>query len=538
VATIRIAHNISALSAWQSVSKNMFAAQKSLEKLSSGMRINRASDDSAGLAISEKMRAQIRGLEQTARNIQDAISLIQTAEGGMNEIHSLLQRGRELSVQAANDTNSESDRAEIQKEINQIIKEVNRIANNTEFNTKKLINVKSGEPEKEQLFNKLKNVWLGQAEQLISTYYGLIGDGVALNVVLEEGSVGGVLAYVSALVPPTGTGTNLELHIEMADYRAGNIDDTVIAHEMVHAVLNRTVNVGSATGIPEWFNEGLAEFIYGADNRLKNELLSYTAADIANDATDVWGGTSKEYAGAYAAVRYMHDKIKQAGGNGIIDVLNYLKEDTTRTLDQALQNVAGFSGLADFQTKWGADGAAYISSMNLNNADTGGIGGFDADGGPVRDINTVVPDTVDSVDHFNVIYPNIPTGSTLTFHLGSNSSQVLRVNLFSVDAEALGIEEADVISDASASIGLFDSAIMVVSANRAKLGAIQNRLEHAASLTENYKENLVASESRLRDVDMAKEMMNFTKFNILQQSAHAMLAQANQHPQGVLQILR
>ena len=141
---MRINHNITALNAYRQLSVNNIGVNKSLEKLSSGMRINRAGDDAAGLAISEKMRGQIRGLNQAVRNAQDAISMIQTAEGALNEVHSILQRMRELAIQAGNDTNTDSDRAEIQKEINQLTSEINRIANTTEFNTQKLLNATSG----------------------------------------------------------------------------------------------------------------------------------------------------------------------------------------------------------------------------------------------------------------------------------------------------------------------------------------------------------------------------------------------------------
>src|SRR5690554_4285853 len=136
---MRINHNIAALNTHRQLTNNTLGASKSLEKLSSGFRINRAGDDAAGLAISEKMRSQIRGLEMAQKNSQDSISLIQTAEGAMNEVHSILQRMRELAVQSVNDTNTESDRQELQKEINQLTSEINRIGNTTEFNEKKLL---------------------------------------------------------------------------------------------------------------------------------------------------------------------------------------------------------------------------------------------------------------------------------------------------------------------------------------------------------------------------------------------------------------
>mgnify|MGYP001013611252 CR=1 FL=1 len=280
---MRINHNITALNTYRQLTINNTAANKSLEKLSSGYRINRAGDDAAGLAISEKMRGQIRGLNQAERNAQDAISLIQTAEGALNETHSILQRMRELAVQAASDTNTDIDRGELQKEIEQLLEEIDRISTETEFNTRTLLN--------------------------------------------------------------------------------GDFD-----------------------------------------------------------------GSS--------------------------------------------------------ETK------------------------------------------------------------KLTFQVGANQNQVVELTIGNMNAETLGVGAAatkvnlKTQSTASTAIFTIDKAIEKVSSERAKLGAMQNRLEHTINNLSTTAENLTASESRIRDVDMAKEMMEFTKNSILQQAATAMLAQANQQPQGVLQLLQ
>jgi len=274
---MRINHNISALNTYRQLSINNSMAAKSLEKLSSGYRINRAGDGAAGLAISEKMRGQIRGLEMASKNAQDGISLIQTAEGALNETHSILQRMRELAVQAANDTNTDPDRTALQDEVDQLLAEIDRIANNTEFNTQKLLN-------------------------------------------------------------------------------------------------------GSLSG----------------------------------------------------------------SGNGLI------------------------------------------------------------------------------------------------FHIGANSGQSIELNISAMTASGLGVNgiKIDTQSGADSAITTIQTAIDKVSEERAKLGAVQNRLEHTINNLGTASENLTAAESRIRDVDMAKEMMEFTKLNILQQAATAMLAQANMQPQMVLQLLQ
>ncbi len=272
-----INHNIAALNTYRMLSANNSSASKSLEKLSSGLRINRAGDDAAGLAISEKMRGQIRGLDQATRNAQDGISLIQTAEGALNETHAILQRMRELAVQAANDTNNDNDRAEMQKEISQLISEIDRISTDTEFNTKTLL-----------------------------------------------------------------------------------------------------------------------------------------------------------------------------------------------------------------------DGSLSVS------------------------------------------------GAELIFHIGANEGQNLSLAISDMGSDALGVSGINISTQAGAdsAITTIQTAIDKVSSERAKLGAVQNRLEHTINNLGTSSENLTAAESRIRDVDMAKEMMEFTKMSILSQAAQAMLAQANQVPQGVLQLLR
>ena len=273
---MRINHNISALNTYRQLSINQTLGNKSLEKLSSGLRINRAGDDAAGLAISEKMRGQIRGLDMASKNAQDAISLIQTAEGALNETHSILQRMRELAVQSANDTNNNNDREELQKEVEQLIQEIDRIAKDTEFNTKKLL----------------------------------------------DGSLSG-------------------------------------------------------------------------------------------------------------------------------------------------------------------------------------------------------------------------SDKALVFHIGANEGQNIELEINAMTASGLGVSGVDISSQSGAdkAITTIQSAIDKVSSERAKLGAYQNRLEHTINNLGTASENLSAAESRIRDVDMAKEMMEFTKMNILQQAATAMLAQANMQPQMVLQLL-
>ncbi|MGD8190273.1 flagellinolysin [Brevibacillus ginsengisoli] len=558
---MRINHNISALNTWHNQMINSKESEKTIGALSSGLRINQASDDAAGLSISEKMRAQIRGLSQASRNIQDGISLVQTAEGGLNEIHSLLQRGRELSVQAANDTNTTGDKQNIQEEIDQIKQEVDRISNNTQFNTLNLLNVASAKQDEKDLKNLLQTSWLGQAEKRINDYLGIHADRATMTVFYDRGGasdgVGGKVAYVQATVPAAGggLGTSLELHVDMADFDAGVAEDSVVAHEILHAVFDRTVNVGQGTGLSQsadkWFNEGVAEFIRGADDQILNNYGDVAtdavqrAALIANASTTFanWGtlAGSKDYATAYTAVRFIHDSIKAAGGNGIKDMVQWMAADpVNRTLGQAFTNAThgAFIDRVDFQAKFAAQADGFIQAkIKVTNADVGGIGGSDADSGAVLNRADVVPDGAQSVQYFNMVYPSTSTADDLQMQIGANTGQSMGVSLSKVDTVSLGIKNVNVVTNAKSAIGSFDSAIAIVSQERSKFGALQNRLEHAMSVATNSEENLTTSESRIRDADMAKEMMKSTKMNILSQATQAMLAQANQSSQAILQIL-
>ncbi|AET69168.1 flagellin/flagellar hook associated protein [Desulfosporosinus orientis DSM 765] len=548
---MRINHNVSTMNTYRSYALNSSQSQKSMGKLSSGLRINSAADDAAGLSISEKMRAQIRGMNQARRNIQDGISLLYVADGSLGEVHSLLQRGRELSVQAANGTLTTSDKQNLQQEIGQIVSGIDRIANNTEFNTIKILNVPSSNSQDAQIINGLQSSWLQQGEARILAQYGLSGDGQSLQIVMDY-TPQPYLAAVSYNIDGSGKAINEQLHIDVSAFTPATLpnggtapvyDDRIIAHELVHAIMGRSMNFAA---LPTWFKEGTAEFIHGADERLFADSAGGTNFGAVVGEFSSWEGTSIDYSAAYAAVRYMHDRIKASGGTGIKDIMTYLSANPSATLDDAIINDPhhAFANLADFNTQFAANGAAYMAGMNLTNTDTGAIGGADADGGAVLDAASVIPDTVnltsDPLVGFSEIWPgSIPSGlSDLKVQLGANTGNALTITLVDVRSTVLGLSNVDLVNQADTAITSFDSAIQNVSAKRGGFGALQNRLEHAIVVAGNSAENLTASESRIRDVDMAKEMMVFTKSNILTQAASAMLAQANQLPQGVMQLLR
>lgn len=574
--------NIPGMTAYRNLSSNTSHTSKSLEKLSSGMRINRAGDDAAGLAISEKMRAQIRGLGQAVRNAQDGISLIQTAEGALNETHSLVQRMRELAVQAGNDTNTGNDRTSIQEEINQLTSEVDNIANNTEFNTKKLLNVTSLAPIADSVLDNvlkgLKEGWLELAEERIQQQYGLIGQGTTkLQIVLEQGSPYGELAHVG------GTSAILELHIDMTDFADGNwengnnnlgkgfYDDRIIAHEMTHAVMDDALGVIKMNAMQNWFIEGTAEFIPGADERLKGVIGSFGAIDnakvtaLATRASDllngaVWNGDNMDYSAGYIITKYINSNL--SGGKMLADIMNDIKTSGAAgdvAVETAISNNTTSGSFASFKTDFANDVVAFISGLSIDwgadETDTGSIAGSDY-GGSALNAEDVIneSDADDNSDgqplaHFEVIWPTgIGSGNTssegIILQIGPNANQSITLQMQDMQADALGINESggglDVSTNgkAMAAIDKYDTAIKRISSFRAQLGAYQNRLEHSISNLSNSEENLTADESRIRDVDMAKEMMHFQMNNILSQAAQAMLAQANLQPQGILQLLR
>lgn len=571
---VRINHNLNAMNSHRLMNDTLSEKAKSTEKLSSGLAINRAGDNAAGLSISEKMRAQIRGLDQASRNIQDGISLIQTAEGGLNEIHSLLQRGRELSVQAANGTLTDDDRQSVQKEVDQINSEVNRIANSTEFNTIKLLNQETISSSAGAVADGLKKGWLEVSENLISSMYGLQGQGGNLNIILDQGSPYGTLAYVG------GAAGNIELHIDMSDFEPGDFpnginnmgkgfyDDRIIAHEMVHAVMDEDFGVTKINEIHSgngvWFLEGSAEFIHGADERLKQVIGNTGAIDntkvdsLINRATNllngaVWVGDNQDYSAAYAIMKYVNSKLT---GNmaDLMDDIDASVDTGINALKTAIGNRTTSGSYAQFITDFSQIGAGGGKDYVLNNitlnwgsdeADTGSISGSDHGGFAVNAEDVVdeatVADTADGqpLDNFNVIWPSTSNNiEPLKFQIGANAGIEIKINLIDVRTGSIGTKDVDVVSKASEAIDKFDNAINIVSYNRSILGALQNRLEHGKSVVDINYENTSASESRIRDTDMAKEMTKYSKENILNQAAQAMLAQSNQKPEVILELLR
>lgn len=410
--------NLAALTSSRNLSSTTADLNRSLERLSSGLRINQAKDDAAGLSISERMSAQIRGLNQASRNANDGISMLQTAEGALSSISSALQRVRELSIQAANATNSINDKRALQEEATQLIQEIERVSTSAAFNGEKVFDTSCasvlGTEDQLAVLYGLQTGWLEQSESLIQQYYGITADGADMNIELTTftDGAGGTAARVVGSIPGgfTGKATDVKLQIDMSDFSPANLpnggnapfyNDRIIAHEMVHAVMYRSMNIASMFNPAvdqTWFLEGAAEFIHGADERLQASIGSVGIGGVMTRAATfgggggAWGGTSDDYSAAYAAVRFMHQEIKNLGGSGIKDVMTYLNQNPAATLDNAINAATGgtYATANAFLGAFNAGGAAYIGGLNLTDADTGAIGGANADAGTVRTAESVI----------------------------------------------------------------------------------------------------------------------------------------------------
>ena len=519
-----INHNLMAMNTHRQLSINQSNASKSMEKLSSGFRINRAGDDAAGLAISEKMRGQIRGLKQAMRNAQDGISLIQTAEGALNETHAILQRMRELAAQSANDTNTDADRSEIQKEIDQLAKELTRIANDTEFNTQKLIN---GGIKAENLgelgfhigANEGQRVFLG-IEAMDAKTLQVSRDVVGAQ--LEAGAV-----QVTGVEVGASPGAALE-------------DGASIS------VTAQLVTGGSATPAAKTAqNAAQLNANYGdtiGDFVLNGETITLTALG----ALDGSGGTPLTIDAIATALQTDINSVFNGTDHGGVQFT--VSQDSgvltiTSTVDGAssVVDLSGSGTVAEMLGFTDLDDAVYGSDAV---ADTVTITFTDNNGHEVNVTGVATDATeVTGTDAFAGLKLTVegPLDDNLSATINIQM-EVSRSATFAdgkVDEEAYAAAGIDVSSRDAANSALttIQAAIDKVSAERSKLGAYQNRLEHTISNLGTSAENLQAAESRIRDLDMAEEIMVFTKNNILQQAATAMLAQANMAPQSVLQLL-
>lgn len=410
---LQINTNVAAMNAYRNLNGTQGAMATSLERLSSGLRINRAADDAAGLAISEKLRGQINGLRQASANAQDGISLIQTAEGALNESHAILQRMRQLAVQAANDTNTDADRAQIQKEVDQLSKELSRIGSTTQFNGKNLLN----------------------------------GDLTATPLSLQIGA---------------NAGQNLS--VSVGDVRGYALGMAGSASYLQSA----TVTTAPAAG----------DYTVVGDGGTGYNLLDSSGTKVGTSAD---GKTFKDLAATPATTFVFADAV------------------TSGTVTSDGTNVTANTKVAN-------------TGLQAGDYTVSGTSVLDSSGNKIGTYDTASFD--------------VSIGGTVVANFGQN------VTKFSVGGVDVSTRAA-----ASTAITTADGGVSKISDQRSTLGAVQNRLQHTINNLGVAAENLTASESRIRDTDMAKEMTAFTRAQILQQAGISMLAQANAAPQSVLKLL-
>ena len=540
---MRINHNISALNGWRSINSTNTDMGKTLERLSSGLRINRAGDDAAGLAISEKMRGQIKGLEMAIKNSEDAISLIQTAEGALTEVHSILQRMRELAVQASSDTNTNVDRNQIQAELDQLRQEIDRIARTTEFNTMKLLDGKI------EAFRPQANVKVvtGGNFNLQAVNSGDISYTIGSGITLAN--------YTGNI----GAGTTTTINLAINHSTLGTINLGNVRIETTNTVAK--IYIGDIGGTPK-------TTVTVADDT--SQLVTTTIGDLGISFVLTDTDTT---AGSSVSIRVTNLQITLATtktltgtvtfndareGSYVVEVGQF-QGAATSALDVRI-NHFNETGLASSPIVDFAAGAAIFGSQPTATGSLESTGSItfatlniQGDKGILFKWNTSVY-SINSFDGAALPLEEVVDSgvvraeerwyqdTSLVFQIGANEGHNMLAGLDDMRAAALGLTEQTLkVTDqnsAERTIMVVDAAIHKVSSARAALGAIQNRLEHTIANLGVAAENLTAAESRIRDADMAKEMMQYTKQLILLQSSMSMLAQANAQPQNVLQLLR
>ena len=459
-----VQHNMQAANANRMLNITTGAQSKSTEKLSSGYRINRAADDAAGLSISEKMRKQIRGLDKASSNAEDGVSSVQTAEGALTEVHSMLQRMNELAVQAANGTNSDTDRGAIQDEISQLTTEIDRVAETTKFNETYLL--KGGNGTKDVYMNGhdagLKGTLTDSATTAtFKVAAGALDAGKSVTIGGKDYTIGSTLDETKALAKAAEAARNTSFTVDDTKY---NVDAD-----------GKITKDGDATAVT-------VDNIVKTGSKVSYDGKTLTAADI-DAATGVDKSDSSVISAAHA-VDLMEKELTAANNIG------------------ATKTAATAKKVAAYTSK---DGVTF-------------------------DIQKGTAEVADKL--------------SFSLHVGSDADMTnkITVDIETMNSSYLGIKGLNVNDDSGIAgtyaIDAISDALQKVSEQRSSLGAVQNRLEHTIDNLDNVVENTTTAESRIRDTDMAEEMVNYSKNNILAQAGQSMLAQANQSNQGVLSLLQ
>ncbi len=462
-----VQHNLQAMNANRMLNITTGSQSKSAEKLSSGYRINRAADDAAGLSISEKMRKQIRGLDQASTNAEDGVSAVQTAEGALTEVHSMLQRMNELAVQASNGTNSKTDRDAIQSEIDQLTTEIDRVAETTKFNESYLLKGDADGATKD-VYMKGHDAGLkgtltdGATTATFKVAAGALDAGKKVTIGGKEYSIGSTKAEAEALADKAKTDAataDKEITIDGETYKCKTADK-------------------------KWYDK---------------DDLEVTIAD------KIKAGSTVKYDGKSLTV------MNDVGGDGVDDS------------DSSVISAAKAVGFMTTELTTANNIGATKTAATIN------AGTYASDTGIEFTINKGTAEVAEKLN-FNL-------------HVGSDADMTnkINVNIETMNSSYLGIKGLNVADEtgvaATYAVDAIADALQKVSDQRSSLGAVQNRLEHTIANLDNVVENTTSAESRIRDVDMAEEMVEYSKNNILAQAGQSMLAQANQATQGVLSLL-
>ena len=538
-----VQHNMSAANANRMLNVTSSSVSKTTEKLSSGYRINRAADDAAGLSISEKMRGQIRGLNKASSNAQDGISLIQTAEGALNESHSILQRMRELSVQAANGTETDDDREAVNNEIKQLQDELTRISDTTEFNTMKLLDGSQAGPKGVSATgNSTTSAIVAKTTsgKLTTTAADMSGftladetmniDGVDVKVEWTKLSADDQAALKKKWNGTAGTDFSTDDAKKAASIMEKAINDAItksgynVGDVSVKSTGTGTFEIkSSSSGTDSVIETGINTGYIGK--------MSTATADAGQKAT----GTTTYSGDAVAATEKFYMNINGQslvvtpaavnGGAAMSDVATGLQTSINAAIDT-------------FNT--GRDEDDKLKKVTVSATNEGRLV-INSESGAVSFSDFGSGEAVKKLGLDAASTKNAGNGG-ITLQIGANEGQVMNFSINNMSAESLGVggNKVDLSTQDSAkkATTTIDSAIKQVSAQRSQLGAVQNRLEHTINNLDTAAENTQTAESRIRDTDMAKEMVEYSKNNILMQAGQSMLAQANQSNQGVLSLLQ
>ena len=629
-----VQHNMQAANANRMLNVTTSAQSKSTEKLSSGYKINRAADDAAGLTISEKMRKQIRGLDRASTNAEDGVSAVQTAEGALTEVHSMLQRMNELATQSANGTNSTTDRQAIQDEIDQLTTEIDRVSETTKFNETYLL---KGDTDGATSAKNVNAHDAGLAGKLVANGDGTstfkldkaLADGDNVTIAGKKYTIGSTTASTDGfekldtlkdkkvsvgdsvtdangnkktLVDKVANATAIykaddKIKIDGKEYTIATATDlsNATGAKLSAADAQQMVSEALANGKEASFtSKKLAAGIYGADatvdvkivsnldtNKEVSSLSIATTAKVsdlkgtalaAGDVVSLSGKAITATAKDPANMSTVKDIVKslqkndaiQIGGKTITisdktaigdnkytvnDALSLLNDKDTVNFDavtsaegKAALTVSGLKASTDYtavDTKVAASGDNVISAKDAYSMMAEKLQKASSIG---ADVAAEVKS--DNSGNFTIKQGTVDVKEALSFnlHVGADadSTNKITVDIDSMSSAGLGIKgiKADTEQDATYAIDAIADAISQVSSQRSALGAIQNRLEHTINNLDNVVENTTSAESRIRDTDMAEEMVNYSKNNILAQAGQSMLAQANQSNQGVLSLLQ